>query len=160
LGEIRGNATKSSDLVKEIRSQSQEQSSVIGQLGSSVIAADKIAKKNLSAADQLTGAFSSFMFQSGLLDTQFKQLYGCVLGSTAEASSSRRGASDVRDRSMAHRSSLVLGATAEAKRTNVQPGILKEVPARKPVFSMESASISSQPANHLIPLDDGDFQGF
>lgn len=161
LEDIRGGAVKSAELVREIAAASQEQSTGIGQVNEAVAQLDQVTQANSAASEQAAAASEELVAQSRLSEEAVGRLSRTIHGSgqrpAATVSTSSGGLADM----LGQKKKAATKQVPEAKVVE-QAKKLPEVPAAKETASaMPRAKASAAPKpSDIIPLEDGDFDGF
>ncbi|MBX7136916.1 MAG: methyl-accepting chemotaxis protein [Oligoflexia bacterium] len=145
LGEIRDNAVKSTDLVKEIAAQSSEQATAMVQLSTAVTELDKVTQQNSAAAEESSAAAEELTAQANLLDQMVTRLAATIYGAKAEVPKTVRA-------------SVSKATTPEPKSEAATPK--SSVKIVQPVPNAKREPLIELKPSQIIPLDDGDFQGF
>lgn len=146
LGRITENAVKSAELVREIAAQSREQATAMDQLSTSVAELDQVTQQNSAAAQQSAAAAEELTAQANTLDQAIGKLSRLVYGTNGGGVKAYSEREDDTFRS------------DENIRVPLRPHNIPS-PAVGPVQRAPSSKLNGKPSQ-LIPLDDGDFQGF
>jgi hypothetical protein len=156
LKEIREHATKSTELVREIAAQSKEQAVAMGQLSTAVTELDKVTQQNSAAAEESSAASVQLTSQANNLDKTVHKLTRLVRGQ-----SSQNQMAPVK-KAVAHRGGMSKPKAAIKARAVMKsaPGTALASPAGARSAKSEAREIVSLKPSQIIPLDDGDFQGF
>ena len=152
LKEIRESSSKSSDLVKEISAASAEQSKGVDEVNSAVSQLDQVTQSNAAAAEESAASAQELLSQSRTIQTVVEELTGLIFGSKKPITEKIEVPKPEQQIS-SKRVSIKVAPT----KTNAQHS-REEI---KPAISATQASKSKNPEpSELIPLDDGDFDGF
>lgn len=155
LKEIREHATKSTELVREIAAQSKEQAVAMGQLSTAVTELDKVTQQNSAAAEESSAASVQLTSQANTLDQTVNKLTRLVRGqgnhqAAMPAQPVARKAGSAKPRAAIKARPVMKSA----------PGTALSSPVGARSAKSDSKEIVSLKPSQIIPLDDGDFQGF
>lgn len=135
LDGIRSSSIKAVDIVREIAAASQEQSTGIGQLNTAMAELDKVTQNNAASAEESAAASSELNTQAERIDSYVKVLSAMVYGGSRPV------------------------ATPYKQPTQPSKPISTVTTAPK---GTRATNLTAPPssASQVIPLEDGDFQGF
>jgi methyl-accepting chemotaxis protein len=153
LENIRQNAVKASELVREIAAASKEQTTGIGEVNKAVAELDKVTQQNSASAEESSAASEELTAQAATIDQVLEGLSAIVYG----AGSAPRGpvGLDIRPGSPRHynqESGLSNGYAARPRTPSAPIRLVRAIDEESPRAAPK--------ATQIIPLDDADFQGF
>jgi hypothetical protein len=145
LDEIKVNAVKSSELVREIAAASKEQASGIGQINIALGELEKATQQNSAAAEESSAASEELTAQANVLDGVVLGIAELVFGGTGASHQAPPG-----------KPSAPVKRSASSIPT-VKP---KALAPKKPGAPAPRQDLTTPNPAALIPLDDQDYQGF
>ena len=148
LKEIRESAVKSSELVREISAASKEQSKGVDEVNSAVSQLDQVTQSNAASAEESAASAEELLSQSRTIHNVVEELSQLIFGKkhTLENSKSR--------------STEVKATSKTESKTKSQPRVNIKTTPRKAEIAMPAPKPKQPTAAELIPIDDGDFDGF
>ncbi len=168
LDEIREKVGKTSELLKDVASASKEQSTGVMEVNKAVTDLDQVTQSNSASAEQLAAAAQDIVTQADALTKIVGALGGMVHGGTTKKTDSVAKPKKVKS------PPPPAPQVKEVKATSTETS--KESPKSAPYTHFDgepnegvknegkkeekaAAAIALKPSQ-IIPLDDGDFQGF
>lgn len=142
LDEIKVNAVKSAELVREIAAASKEQATGIGQINIALGELEKATQQNSAAAEESSAASEELTAQANVLD-------GVVVGIAELVFGGAGSGAAVPSVKAAKRSSAPI--------PTVKP---KNLAPKKPGAPAPKQDLTAPNPASVIPLDDQDYQGF
>ena len=145
LNDITANAMKSSDVAREIATQSSEQAIAMEQLGTAVAELDQVTQQSSAVAEESAAAAEELAGHAKHLDDLVARLTSTVFGTAP------RDGTVVRERPHRKEQSGRAQSRERTSTHSVSPVRKQKAANPKPI------ELTSE---MMIPLDDGDFQGF
>jgi hypothetical protein len=168
LTRICSEADKAASIVKEISAASREQSSGIGEINRAVAELDKVTQVNSAQAEQTSAASQELLSQSECLKRAVVELTQLVEGSSSattmasNVSVEKKAVSSAKSSAISHRAVPVAAAASKNASKSTQKGttiITDAVVTPRESITKKSKGAPLSPSE-VIPLDDGDFNGF
>ena len=170
LDEIKTKVGTTSGLLKEVAAASKEQSTGVSEVNKAVSDLDQVTQSNSASAEELAAAAQEIVSQTSMLTTVVHDLGGMVYGGKAatkivkdgapkQASSPSPKKEEAKPKSS--KSHMAKGAPKGAPYTHSDADSppAEVTPAEPSKSKAQSKPITLKPSQ-IIPLDDGDFQGF
>ena len=148
LREINASSVKAAELVREIAAASTEQSTGVDQVNTAVSELDKVTQQNAALAEESAAAGEELLAQARNSDNVVQGLTLLVRGTNYRAEHAE-------EQPQVYKRSSGRGASPTAPKVQSKSG---QAP-RTPSPSKKGELIELKPSQ-IIPLDDGDFQGF
>lgn len=145
LEEIKVNAVKSAELVREIAAASKEQATGISQINIALSELEKATQQNSAAAEESSAASEELTAQANVLDGVVVGIAEVVFGAGAN-----------------HASGPKTPAAPAKKAVSAAPTVKPKASPKKPAEGAPKPNVDLTAPNPaaIIPLDDNDYQGF
>lgn len=153
LEQIRTSSSKAGGLVREIAAATKEQSVGLGEVNKAVTDLDSNTQANSASSEQLAAAAAELLSQTRSMEDVLSALHGLVEGNGSDGTQQVKESKPEVEPEQGQ--STVMGGSIDSlsKYTLKAPGTMRFTP------KSESAPAPVKPSQ-IIPLDDGDFQGF
>lgn len=155
LEDIKEKIAKSSALIKEIAAASGEQSIGLAEVNRSVTVLDTETQSNSHASEDLAGSAGELLSQSSIMSGVISDLTQMIHGDNSPVQTKA-------PKKQAPRRVAAKGAASQKG----APRVMNRPPAAKPSAPPpekqpgKKSNVIELTASQIIPLDDGDFQGF
>ncbi len=160
LEDIKNNVVKSAGLMREIAAASQEQSLGVSEVNKAVNDLDKFTQANSAAAEELSASTNQLSTQAKSMSTVTHDLAGMVYGDWKKNTDIKDGDWALASTKPTEEPAPVVSKASAPRPETVILEEAAEEPASVPAAKITTSKPISLKPSQIIPLDDGDYQGF